>query len=180
MILSQCWIGATLATLVFGCVAGTAVATDFYRLESAVALPGPVSGWDYMTFEPARGYLFIGRRREGLTVFDTVTGKTVARIENSAGANASALAPEFDRGYTINEDGSTTIFVLSSLKTVSRVKFGGDADSGFYEPISKQIVFTMGDSRKLAFADAKTGKVLSTLDMPSSKLEASCFVTIWN
>ena len=155
------------------CLTGGARAHGFYRLESAVTLPGPVSGWDYLTYEPARRYLFVGRRTEGLTVFDTGTGKVVARIDDSEGANAAALVPEFDRGYTTNEDGTTTVFTLSTLKTIGRVKLGDDADAGFYEPATKQLMFTMGDSKKLTFLDAKTGKIVATLPTDSTKLEAS-------
>ncbi len=161
------------ATLALSVATVPSHAEGFYRLESAVTLPGPVSGWDYLTFDPSRSYLFINRRDEGVTVFDTDAGKIIGRIENSEGANATTLVPEFDRGYTTNEDGTTTIFALSSLKTIGRLKLGDDADAGFYEPATKQVMFTMGDSKKLAFVDAKSGKILATMPMESAKLEAS-------
>ena len=147
--------------------------TAFYRLQSAVTLPGPVDGWDYLTFDSARSYLFMARRKAGVTVYDVKAGKVVAQIADSAGANSTTLVPEFDRGYTSNGDGSTTIFRLSTLKTIGRVSFGKSADAGFYEPVTKQMMFAMGDDRALAFVDAKTGKPLATLPMKSEKLEAA-------
>jgi DNA-binding beta-propeller fold protein YncE len=148
-------------------------AQQFYHLESAVALKGAAPDWDYVTLDPARGYLFIGRRGDGVTVFDVRAKKTVRNIDKSEDANAIAVIPEFDRGYTINGDGTTTVFQLSTLKFIDRVKIGEDADSAFYDPVTKQLAFTMGDSKKIAFVDAKTAKVVGELPMDSKKLDGT-------
>ena len=150
-----------------------AQAQQFYHLESAVTLKGAAPDWDYVTLDPARGYLFIGRRADGVTVFDVNAQKVVRNIDKSEDANAAVLVPEFDRGYTINGDGTTTVFQLSTLKSIDRIKIGEDADSAFYDPATKQLAFTMGDSRKIAFVDAKTGKILGELPMDSKKLDGT-------
>lgn len=146
---------------------------SFYRLQSAVTLPGPVGGWDYLAFDSTRDHLFLDRRAQGTFVFDVNTQKVVARIARSKGANATALVPSLDRGFTSNGDGSTTIFRLSDLKTLARVRFGKSADAGFYEPVTHQVMFAMGDDRAVAFLDAKSGKVVSVLKMDAHKLEAA-------
>lgn len=148
-------------------------ACAFYRLESAVTLKSAEPDWDYVTLDPARGLLFIGRRGEGAVVFDVKARKVVRTIAKTEEAGAITLVPEFDRGYTANEDGTTTIFQLSTLNTINRVKFGDSADSGFYDPVTKQIAFTMGDSSAMAFLDAKTGKVLDTMKVDSKKLDGT-------
>ena len=153
--------------------AGITPVSAFYRLESAVTLKSEKPDWDYVTLDPARGYLFIGRRGEGAIVYDVKSRKVLRTIDKSDDAGAIVLVPEFDRGYTANEDGTTTIFQLSTLKTIDRVKFGADSDSGFYDPVTKQIAFTMGDSSAVAFVDAKTGKVLDTMKVDSKKLDGT-------
>jgi len=153
--------------------AGVAPANAFYRLESAITLKSEKPDWDYLTLDAARGHLFIGRRGEGAVVYDVKSRKVLRTIDKSDDAGAVVLVPEFDRGYTANEDGTTTIFQLSTLKTIDRAKFGGDSDSGFYDPVTKQIAFTMGDSGAIAFVDAKTGKVLDTMKVDSKKLDAT-------
>ena len=137
-----------LACAALGIVAFAAAvqAQQFYHLESAVTLKGAAPDWDYVTLDPARGYLFIGRRGDGVTVFDVHAKKAVRNIDTSEDANAIAVIPEFDRGYTINGDGTTTVFQLSTLKSIDRIKIGEDADSAFYDPVTKQLAFTMGDS----------------------------------
>ena len=160
---------AALAALLLG---GNAAA-QFHRLESATVIKGAKPDWDYVTLDPARGYLFIGRRADGVTVFDVKAKRVVRNIDKSDDANAIALVPEFDRGYTINGDGTSTVFSLGSLKTLDRIKIGEDADSAFYEPVTKQLAFTMGDSRKIAFVDAKSGKIVGELAMESKKLDGT-------
>ena len=150
-----------------------APAEQFYRLETAAVLKTHSPEWDYLTLDERRGYLFIGRRADGVTVYDVKARRVVRTIANSDDANAVALVPEFDRGYTTNGDGSTTVFRLSTLETIDRIKLGQDADAGIYDPVTKQIAFTMGDSQKIAFLEAKTGKPLGVLAMESKKLDGA-------
>jgi DNA-binding beta-propeller fold protein YncE len=161
---------AALALAAFGAAAQS---QPFYRLESAVALKSAAPDWDYVTLDAARGYLFIGRRGDGVTVFDVNAQKIVRSIDRSEDANATVLVPEFDRGYTVNGDGTTTVFQLSTLKTIDRIKVGDDADSAFYDPVTRQLAFTMGDSSKVAFVDARTGKLAGELPIDSKKLDGS-------
>jgi len=164
---------ASVALLCLAQLPSPGHATGFYHLGSAVALPGKAPAWDYLTYDSGRSYLFIGRRHNGVTVFDVATHKVVASIADSEGANKAILVPSLDRGYTVNGDGSTTEFDLKSLKTIRRIRFGSNADGGSYEPVTGQILFTMGDSGKVAFMDARSGKLAATLPMPSRKIEAS-------
>ena len=148
-------------------------AAQFYHLGSAVTLPGKAPGWDYLTYDAARSHLFIGRRHDGVTVFDVATHKVVATVAGTEGANKAILVPRLDRGFSVNADGTSTEFVLSSLKTIRHIRFGQDADAGSYEPVTGQLFFTMGDSRKVAFVDARSGKLAATLPLDSGHIEAS-------
>ena len=150
-----------------------APAQPAFQLESAVRLKSAAPDWDYLSFEPARGYLFIGRRADGVTVYDTRTHRVVRRIADSAEANATALVPQFDRGYTVNGDGSSTVFKLSTLQTLARLKLGDDADNAFYEPLTQQLAFMMGDSALITFVDARTGAVTGRLHTDSHKLDGT-------
>jgi DNA-binding beta-propeller fold protein YncE len=81
--------------------------------------------------------------------------------------------PEFDRGYVIKEEGAGLAFSLSTLKPIGPVQFGKSADNGFYDPVTKQILITMGDEHQAAFVAAETGKVVGTLPIDSSKIEGA-------
>jgi DNA-binding beta-propeller fold protein YncE len=160
---------ALAATVLIALPAGA----QFHRLESAVTLGSSRPDWDHITLDSSRGYLFIGRRGEGVVVYDVSSKKVVRTIDGSGEANAVALVPEFDRGYSANGDGTSTAFQLSTLKTLDRIKFGEDADSAFYDPVTRQLAFAMGDSGKIAFVDARTGKVVGELAVPSKTLDAA-------
>jgi DNA-binding beta-propeller fold protein YncE len=151
-----------------------AAADPLYRIESAQTIKSPTKpNWDYLAFDDAHSLLYISRREDGILVYDAKAKKLRGTLANTRGGNAVVLVPEFNRGYTINLDGSTTVFDLSTRKTLDRVKFGDDADNGFYDPVTKQIVVTMGDSQQVAFLDAKTGAPLGKLQIDSRKIEGT-------
>jgi DNA-binding beta-propeller fold protein YncE len=165
---------AVLFALCLGLQSHQADAREFYRLESALTLKSPHEpDWDYLAFDAGRSYLFISRRDDGILVYDVNAKKPVTTLEQSEGGNATALVPELDRGYVIKEDGTGLAFTLSTLKPIEKLKFGASADNGFYDPVTKQLLITMGDEKQAAFVDARTGKVVGTLPIDSGKLEAS-------
>lgn len=149
-------------------------AAPFYRLESALTIPSAsLPNWDYLTYDSSRDCLYIARRDDGILIYDAKQKKLVGTIENTKAGNATTLVPEFDRGYVTNTDGSMTSFTLSTLKTIERVKLSDDADNAFYDPVTKQLLVTMGDSKRAAFVDAKTGKLVGMMSVDSEKLEGS-------
>ena len=160
------------AALIVSAMAGPALAADtVYHLDGVVSLKGAKPSWDYLTFDAARSYLFLGRRAAGVTVYDVAHHKVVGQVQRSEGANAATLVPEFGRGYTANGDGSTTVFDLASLKAIDRIKLGEAADAAFFDPATKQLAFTRGDEHELTFVDAKTGKITGRLHMDAEELE---------
>jgi WD40 repeat protein len=171
---SKILIGALAALLAGAASAAPAPqpsAPQIYRLDSVTSLKGARPAWDYLTFDAARSYLFIGRRTAGITVYDVKAKRVVGQIARAEGANIATLVPEFGRGYTANDDGSTTVFDLASLKTLDRIKLGEGADAAFYDPTTKQLAFTMGDSQQLTFVDAKTAKVTGHVHLDAEEIE---------
>lgn len=158
-------------------LAALAVATSqptpppIYRIDSVTVLTGTQPGWDYLTMDSLRGYLFIGRRAAGVSVYDIKARKEVRKIDNSEGANIATLVPSVGRGYTANGDGSTTVFDLKTLNTLDRIKLGDGADAAFFDAATSQVVFTMGDTQQLTFIDAATGKVTGHVKTEASELE---------
>ncbi len=160
----------------------TATAAPVYHLQSELALKGASPSWDYLSFEAARNRLFLGRRGAGVTVVDTATGQVTATIDNSKGANLALPVPVLDRGYTANGDGSTTVFTLSTLKTLARVKLGESVDAAFFDPATKTMVFTDGDHQRLILLDPKTDTMSGTITVPAEELEGAAAAgdgTLW-
>jgi DNA-binding beta-propeller fold protein YncE len=162
---------ALLAAASVAAAAPPAAPPQIYKLDAVVPLKGAQPSWDYLTFDAARSYLFIGRRAAGVTVYDVKNKRVVGDIRNAAGANIATLVPDVGRGYTANADGSTTIFDLASLKTLSRVKLGEGADAAFYDPATKQLAFTMGDTQQLTFIDAATARITGHVHLDADEIE---------
>ena len=142
----------------------------------------PRPGWDYVAFEAARNRLFLGRRKAGVTVVDATSGEVVGAIANSEGANLALPVPALGRGYTANEDGSTTVFALDTLATVARVKLGESVDAAFFDPATKLIVFTDGDHHRLILFDPATNATTATIAVPADELEGAVAAgdgTLW-
>jgi hypothetical protein len=147
-----------------------------YKVTSSVTLPSTDTWWDYIKMEPNSARLFMARVKDGLTVFDVDTGKTVTTVENSVGANGPLLLPEYNRGYVAMTDGSVLIFDLKALKPIERLPLASDGglNSGVYDPATKQIHMITG-SRPAESSwftlNAATGKLLKTTKFPFRKMD---------
>ena len=117
-----------------------------------------------------------------MTVVDTATGQVSGEVDNAKGANMALVVASLDRGFTANGDGSTTVFALSTLKTIARVKLGESVDAAFFEPVTKTIAFTDGDHQRLILLDPKTNAVAGTIAVPAEELEGAAAAgdgTLW-
>lgn len=149
------------------------IPAGFFRLHAAVKLIGKAPDWDYLSYDPARGHLFIARRDAGLWVYDTRRQRLLRRMAKTEGAGASLLIPTLGRGYATNEDGSVTVFNLATLAPIRRVKFAADADAASYDPVSGRIAFVSADSRRVTLMDARSLAVVGHLDLEAKKADAS-------
>lgn len=171
-------IGAVLLAGAWAFGAGPAWAADSYHLEKVVTIPGGDSGWDYNSLDTRHDRLFIAHRKEGLHVYDIKSGKVIRTLAQSAGANTSALAPEFDLGIAGTTDGHVVVFKLSTLQTVARYKSDTDGfDGATYDPVSKRFaaVGEADDEKKqtpVLFFDARTGKPVGSVVVDSAKVDA--------
>jgi hypothetical protein len=147
-----------------------------YKVTASVTLPSTDTWWDYIKMEPNSPRLFMARVKDGLTVFDVDTGKALATVENSTGANGPLLLPEYKRGYVAMTDGSVLIFDLKTLKPIERRPLASDGglNSGVYDPATKQIHMITGSrpAESTWFTlDAATGKLLKTTKFPFRKMD---------
>ena len=152
-----------------------AAAEPTYRAQSSTTLPSTDTGWDYITLESQGPRLFIARRNDGLTVFDTQANTVIATVDDSRGANGVVLVPEFNRGYTAMTDGTVLIFDLKTLARIDRIRAdAGDLNQGFYEPTTKRVHMIVGprpDRTTWITLDAATGRILGRTEFDSKKMD---------
>ena len=149
-------------------------AQPFYQLESALTIKSPTNpSWDYLTYDSVHDQLLIARRDDGILIYDTKAKKITGAIEDSKGGNSTVLLPEFDRGYVVKQDGTLLVIRASTLGKIGSVSVGDNADNAFYDPVTKQLLVTQGDSSQVTFVDAKTGTVTGVLKIDSESIEGS-------
>jgi hypothetical protein len=156
-----------LAAALTCAVCANCYAFDGWKLENSTAIPGKNSAWDYVTLDAAHNHLFIGRRGNGLQVYDLASKTVIKTIANTAAnsSNGAVIIPEFDLGLSYNENGTLTPFKLSTLEAAADIKLGEELDSAHYDPATRRVVVNM--------AAGKDGTDLVVLQLPALQVVGS-------
>ena len=155
-------VAVTLVTLLL--VTSAMAADAGYRLIKAYHLGGD-GGWDYLTLDRTSNRLYISRSTH-VIVINPESGETVGDIADTPGVHGIALAPEFGRGFVSNgRDGTVSVFDLSSLKVLSKIKVGENPDAILYDPASKRVFTFNGRSHDATAIEAAEGTVVGTIKL---------------
>ena len=147
-------------------------APQFYHLQTSVNLGGAGGSWDHIDYDQAAHRLYLSRRADGLTVYDTKENKVVGQVANAKASGAVAIIPKMDRGFTANTDGSTSIFKLSDLSPVDRITtFGDNFDGVVYDEGTNILAYQQADNKKELLVDAATMKLVGTIETDGEQLE---------
>lgn len=157
-------IAALCYSLVLGLGISAFAADGGYHLITTYKLGGE-GGWDYLTIDSSSRRLYISRATH-VIVLDVDTGKLVGDIPDTQGVHGIALAPEFGKGFVSDgREGTVTIFDMQSLKTLNKVKAGGNPDAILYDPASKRVFAFNGRSQDATSIDAASGNVVGTIKL---------------
>ena len=121
--------------------------------------------FDYITVDSAARRVYLSHGTE-ITVIDADSGSLIGNITGLKQDHGVAVATEFGRGFiTDGGEGKVVIFDLKTLKAVGEAKADKDADSIVYDPASKRVFAMNGDPHSCTVIDAKSGTVVSTIDL---------------
>lgn len=167
------WLGAALLA---GCaVAAQAGSELLATIRHTAVLPGSGHSWGFAALDPARPYLWIARRDNGLTVFDTARQQAVRTLDDSRGANAVAFVPGLDRAYVANTDGTLGIVRLSDMRMLKRLPVGdANLNSVVFEPVSGRVFISSGRraARSTIYVlDPKQDRVVAQQDFDIKKID---------
>jgi hypothetical protein len=157
-------------------IGGPALAFDGWRVADSTVIEGKGAGWDYLAFDPKTNRLFIGHRKEGLQVFDTVTKKLIKVIGDTAtqSSNGATLMPDLDLGVSNNENGTITPFTLSTLEAKPTIKISEDVDNSHYDPSTSRLVINVGSDNEwtdLVVLQAPSLEKVGVIRVPTKKPE---------
>lgn len=147
-------------------------ASKGYKIVQQIHLEGD-GFWDYLTADDATGMLYVSHGKM-VHVVDMKTGKNVANITDVNGVHGIAIAPEFNKGFISNgADGNVTVFNTKDFSVIEKVTVTGkNPDAILYEPFTKTIITWNGRTSNATVIDAKTDKVLQTIEL-AGKPEAA-------
>jgi DNA-binding beta-propeller fold protein YncE len=132
-----------------------------YHILKTIPMAG-TEGWDYISMDSAARRLYIGRQTH-MDVVDVDSGTVVATLTGMPGVHGIALVPEFGRGFTVEDNDTTSILDLKTLKVVGSLKMGKDPDSYAYDELTKRV-FVMNSAGASATAvDAAKGTIVGTV-----------------
>ncbi|HSS49611.1 MAG TPA: hypothetical protein VLX28_11765, partial [Thermoanaerobaculia bacterium] len=142
-----------------------APAKSGYHVVKEIPIGGE-GGWDYLTVDSAARRLYISHATK-VVVLDVDNDKKVGEIGNLSGVHGIALALDYGRGYISNGRSSMiTIFDLKTLATSGEVKSTGEnPDAILYDPASSRVFAFNGRSKNATVLEAKTGKVVATIEL---------------
>lgn len=156
-----------------------AFAFDGWHTENVTPIPSKTAGYDYISIDTKAQRLFLGRRGEGLQVFDIATHKVIKTFDTSAqhSANGAALAPDLDVAMISNEDGTYIPFKISTLEALSpAVKIAEGIDTSHYDPMTKRFFFNTepgADGTPVMAINGATLKAEGQVMVPTKKAEGA-------
>lgn len=153
------------AALALSVALSTNAAAPNWSVSDRFAIGGD-GGWDYLTFDPSNGRLFITRGEHVMVM--GIDGKLLGDIPGTHRAHGIALVPALNRGFVSNgQSGSVTEFDTQTLKPVREISVGGEnPDAILYDESTKRIVTFNGGSKNASAIDPVMGKVVATAALP--------------
>jgi hypothetical protein len=129
-----------------------------------IPMPGPAVRFDYQTFDPASGRLYIAHMNaDQLVVFDTSKRKVVANLDGFRRVHGVTVAPEIHRLYaSVTGNHQVAAVDTQSLKTL--------ATAG---PITYPDGLAYAPKQNKVFVSDEHGGVDAVIDAASNKLIAN-------
>jgi YVTN family beta-propeller protein len=135
-----------------------------YFVMGRLAIGGD-GGWDYPSVDPNTHLLYLSRA-DHVTVVDTVSGKSIGEIPDTAGVHGIALAPELNRGFiSCGKSNTVKVFDLKSRTLLASVATGDGPDAILYERHTERVFAFNGRGRSVTVIDAKTNIVVATIPL---------------
>jgi DNA-binding beta-propeller fold protein YncE len=138
--------------------------TEVLKKVADVPMPGPAVRFDYQTFDPSSGRLYIAHMNaDQLVVFDTSKRQVVANLDGFKRVHGVTVAPEIHRLYaSATGDHQVAAVDTESLKTL-----------GTAGPITYPDGLAYAPKQNKVFVSDEHGGVDAVIDAASNKLIAN-------
>jgi DNA-binding beta-propeller fold protein YncE len=137
-------------------------AGEHYQVSKRIPLPGPVSYYDYLTYDEESGRLFVSHG-DSVVVVDPEAGKVVATLDGFKKVHGIVVN---GRRAFVTDGGADLVkaFELASWKEVGQAPAGKSPDAITFDPASRQVLAVNHTGGSLTMIDPATLKVSATVD----------------
>ena len=137
------------------------------RLVADIPLPGSAYRFDYQSFEPARGRLFMSHMGAGrLVVFDVRSGRVIANLDGFPAVTGVLAVPAEHRAYgSATGDHAVVVVDDSALKIVARVPGPTFPDGIAYAPEERRVFVSDEAGRRDFVIDAAKNTVVARVEL---------------
>ena len=136
-----------------------------YKIANKIKVEGE-GGWDYLTCDDSTNRLFISHGTV-VNVVNSTNGQLIGTIPDTKGVHGITLAKDLNKGFISNgKDTSVTIFDLTTLATITKIKVTGkNPDAILYDSFSQKVFVCNGRTSNATVIDAKTNTVVATIKL---------------
>ena len=151
---------------VLGAASGVSAQSSGLHVIDRIA--GPDGGWDYASFDPARGRVYIAHG-SSVTMIETASDKVTPSFAAGNHLHAVVPVPGSNRIVTTNS-GDTTAKILDADTgaLIASIPTPRDPDSAIYDPHTGNVVVIGGDSGTITFIDPKAAKAVGGIEVGGS------------
>src|ERR1700733_8823077 len=141
--------------------------TEVLKKVADVPMPGPAVRFDYQTFDPSSGRLYIAHMNaDQLVVFDTSKRQVVANLDGFKRVHGVTLAPEIHRLYaSVTGNHQVAVVDTESLKTLGTAGPINYPDGLAYAPKQNKVFVSDEHGGVDAVIDAGSNKLITNIPL---------------
>ncbi|MEI6820314.1 MAG: YncE family protein [Bacteroidota bacterium] len=137
--------------------------TTSYKIADKIHIEGD-GNWDYIKADGTTNMLFVSNSSR-VIVIDTKINKKIGTITNTPGVHGIAVAADKNKGYTTNSsDTSVTVFNLTTLQNIKRIKLTGlSPDAILYDSSTQKLYTFNATGRNTTVINTINDSVIATI-----------------
>jgi DNA-binding beta-propeller fold protein YncE len=157
-VVRQTLLAAALAITWSRASAQARVVVPGWHLVADVPLPGKAARFDYQSFDPAAGRLWIAHMGAGEVIaFDVRSRRVVSRVSNLPGATGVRVVPSLGRVYVaLSASHEVAAIDSRSGRVLARIRGGRFPDGLAYAPRSNKVFVSDESGRQELVIDVVT------------------------
>jgi DNA-binding beta-propeller fold protein YncE len=160
------WLFVVLSAS-FSCAQSPTQSEKVLITVADIPLPGPAVRFDYQTFDPSCGRLYIAHMNaDQLVVFDTSNRQVVANLDGFKRVHGVTLAPEIHRLYaSVTGNHQVAVVDTESLKTLGTAGPINYPDGLAYAPKQNKVFVSDEHGGVDAVIDAGSNKLITNIPL---------------